>query len=281
MFHRDCLLDLFKQTGSSKKGNVEGGSCPVCNEWFETSRIIQIEKSGDGDVVSKYLSPEYEKENSPNSEVLQRDVAARETLESALNGANSSKLEAILNELDEIWKQDPGSKILIFSQYLGFLDIIGRAMDDVGVECFRIDGKMSLKERVAMIDKFNKNAPSKQVHDESCQRGSVFLVSMKAGGVGLNLVAASSVFITDHWWNQAIEDQCINRIHRIGQHAKVVRVRKFVVSDSVEEKIVNLQGKKKVSGANATFSTQQLLCAVFAVVCLNFCGSTVSFVGYG
>ena len=80
-----------------------------------------------------------------------------------------------------------------------------------------------------------------------CKRGSVFLVSMKAGGIGLNLVAASSVFIVDPWWNQAIEDQCINRIHRIGQQAKVVRVRKFIVTDSVEEKIVNLQGRKKVS----------------------------------
>ncbi|EED91410.1 predicted protein [Thalassiosira pseudonana CCMP1335] len=69
---------------------------------------------------------------------------------------------------------------------------------------------------------------------------------MKAGGVGLNLVAASSVFILDPWWNASVEDQCVNRIHRIGQKAEVVRVRKFVVTDSVEEKIVSLQGKKKV-----------------------------------
>lgn len=68
---------------------------------------------------------------------------------------------------------------------------------------------------------------------------------MHAGGVGLNLVAASSVFIIDPWWNQAVEDQCISRIHRIGQQASIVRVRKFVVTDSVEEKIVDLQGKKK------------------------------------
>ncbi|KAL7540398.1 hypothetical protein ACHAXR_010079 [Thalassiosira sp. AJA248-18] len=268
MFCRKCLLSEFeeqvirsnkktannmlKNAGASNLSKIEGGSCPVCNEYVKSSCIIQIEKSENGELVSKYLNqlPESEKENSPNTstEILQRDVVARETLELALNGASSSKLEAVTNELDEVWSQDPGSKILIFSQYLGFLDIIGGAMDELGVECFRIDGKMSLKERIAMIGKFNKNRTSKQTsfsEEGVCQRGSVFLVSMKAGGVGLNLVAASSVFICDPWWNQAIEDQCINRIHRIGQHAKVVRVRKFVVTDSVEEKIVSLQEKKK------------------------------------
>jgi DNA repair protein RAD5 len=74
--------------------------------------------------------------------------------------------------------------------------------------------------------------------------GSVLLVSMKAGGVGLNLVAASTVFIADPWWNAAVEDQCINRVHRIGQTADKVRVRKFYVFNSVEERIVKLQGRK-------------------------------------
>merc|ERR1712085_197719 len=108
----------------------------------------------------------------------------------------------------------------------------------------------SLKERVSMIGKFNKKkkqtrSGSPQEEGTALQRGSVFLVSMHAGGVGLNLVAASSVFIIDPWWNQAVEDQCISRIHRIGQQASIVRVRKFVVTDSVEEKIVDLQGMKK------------------------------------
>jgi DNA repair protein RAD5 len=68
---------------------------------------------------------------------------------------------------------------------------------------------------------------------------------MKACGVGLNLVCASTVFIVDCWWNDAMEDQCVNRIHRIGQKAKIVRMRKFIVSDSVEEKIVKMQEQKK------------------------------------
>ena len=68
---------------------------------------------------------------------------------------------------------------------------------------------------------------------------------MKAGGVGINMTAASSVFIADPWYNAAVEDQCVSRIHRIGQQAEIVRVRKFVVKDSVEERIVLLQRRKK------------------------------------
>ena len=76
-------------------------------------------------------------------------------------------------------------------------------------------------------------------------KGLVLLASMKACGVGLNLTAASSVFIVDPWWNHALESQCINRIHRIGQTAPLVKVRKFIVADSVEEKIVKMQQRKK------------------------------------
>merc|ERR1712086_1033227 len=155
------------------------------------------------------------------------------------------------------WRLDPCSKVLVFSQYLGFLDILGRALDNIDVTSFRIDGKMSLKERVSMIGKFKKKKQTRSGSPEeegtALQRGSVLLVSMHAGGVGLNLVAASSVFIIDPWWNQAVEDQCISRIHRIGQQASIVRVRKFVVTDSVEEKIVDLQGKKKVRNSFGSY----------------------------
>jgi len=179
-------------------------------------------------------------------------ASARETLLASLSGGESSKLLAVKRELDAIWKVDSGSKILIFSQYLGFLDILGISLRKEFIPVFRLDGQMRLKERVAALYQFTtskaKGAPVRRGEDpgsEEIVRGSVFLASMKAGGVGINLVAASSVFIVDPWWNAAIEDQCINRIHRIGQKAPIVRVRRFVVADSVEEKIVRLQQKKK------------------------------------
>jgi len=213
-FHRECLLAEFheqvvrsnkkqvelnkKSSTSSQQPKVEGGSCPVCHEYVKISQLIQIKRNDNGETISKYLNQEskIEKENAPNTDA-QRDVVAREALESALSGASSSKLQAIMDELDNVWTLEPFSKVLIFSQFLGFLDIIGNALKDIGVQTFRIDGSLSLKERVKMIAKFNKYKSAKSDSSDNSQRGCVFLVSMKAGGVGLNLVSASSVFIID------------------------------------------------------------------------------------
>lgn len=209
MFCKTCLVDEFREQqtrgkiGNQKplgKSKIDGGDCPVCHTQLKLSQCIEVRKEN-GELISTYLNEvDCEKENLPNA-LVKRDEAARETLETALvKGATSSKLEAILKELDEIWKVDPGSKILIFSQYLGFLDIITRSLNRRSITSYRIDGKSSLKERVKMIEKFNKATQSEQDLDDDCQRGTVFLVSMKAGGCGLNLVAASTVFIIDPWW---------------------------------------------------------------------------------
>lgn len=111
-----------------------------------------------------------------------------------------------------------------------------------GITTFRLDGSLALKDRVKVIQEFGQ---SKKTNSATNRKGSVLLISMKAGGVGLNLVAASSCFIADPWWNGAVEDQCVNRIHRIGQTADKVRVRKFYVANSVEQRILKLQEKKK------------------------------------
>lgn len=266
MFCKACLMDEFREqkirsvkhqpstqikssSSNTTVKTVEGGLCPVCNEYVKVTKLIQITETKDGEMTSKFLNQSPDKKPKPKTASPQKGTA-RETLELALNyGASSAKLDAILFELDEIWKKDPGSKVLIYSQYLGFLDIIGEALKGRGVSCYRIDGSLSLKERISMIRSFNNDGGTRRSKEASSEgeivRGSVCLGSMKAGGVGLNLVAASSVFVVDPWWNVAIEDQCVNRIHRIGQKAEVVRVRKFVVTDSVEEKIVSLQRKKK------------------------------------
>eukprot|EP00549_Striatella_unipunctata_P023909 CAMPEP_0118712258 /NCGR_PEP_ID=MMETSP0800-20121206/24670_1 /TAXON_ID=210618 ORGANISM="Striatella unipunctata, Strain CCMP2910" /NCGR_SAMPLE_ID=MMETSP0800 /ASSEMBLY_ACC=CAM_ASM_000638 /LENGTH=144 /DNA_ID=CAMNT_0006617197 /DNA_START=1 /DNA_END=435 /DNA_ORIENTATION=- len=107
------------------------------------------------------------------------------------------------------------------------------------IDFTRFDGTMPLQERIRAVEHFSQQ---KVMKDQ--KRGSVMLLSMRAGGVGMNLVAASSVFIADPWWNGAMEAQCINRIHRIGQKAPLVRVRKFIVHESVEEKIALMQDRK-------------------------------------
>ena len=262
----DCLRPVLKQSASTRKQDetstpqcqnalsLKDGPCPVCNAQVEASRIVSFSKSEEtGDVTFQFVGDIPMPEGADSLVNVNMDptaASARETLLASLSGGDSSKLAAVKRELHEIWKLDRGSKVLIFSQYLGFLDILGISLRKEGIPVFRLDGQMSLKDRVAALDRFNKTKSTStrctgDAEEEEIIRGSVFLASMKAGGVGINLVAASSVFIVDPWWNSAIEDQCINRIHRIGQKAPIVRVRRFVVNDSVEEKIVRLQQTKK------------------------------------
>jgi len=257
-FRKECLLSFIQKNGRKERvGKNEEYvviNCPVCNESVTVNKIISISKTSDGKIRSTLLSDLRNNSTQPGDrEVNKSSSSAIKTLESALSGGGTSaKLSAVLLELEKIWKIDPRSKVLVFSQYLGFLDLLDSHLERKQIVSFRLDGSMSLKERMDVLDKFQKSdqqnckeTDSTNNHEECKRRGSVFLASMKAGGVGINLVAASSVFIVDPWWNAAIEDQCINRIHRIGQTAKVVRVRKFIVQDSVEEKILSLQRRKK------------------------------------
>ena len=209
MFCVSCLIDEFheqetrrtKQYDTTAFGNkkmkpnkskVEGGECPICHTYMKTSQVIQIKKSDCGEMIPAFLNDtKCGKQSLPPTINQKRDEVARVTLESALKGANSSKLEAVLKEMEEIWKINPRSKILVFSQFLGFLDIITRSLHSRNIATFRIDGKMSLKERVKMIDRFNFDGqPIQDLNAENsvCQRGSVFLVSMKAGGCKITVL---------------------------------------------------------------------------------------------
>ena len=250
MFRRECLLSFIENNKRKDLQNIGKWfvDCPVCNETVNVDKIISISQSSTGETTSTFLSDVNGSKNmSPRSK--KNDLVARKTLASALSGGTSAKLTSVLHELDKIWEVDPFSKVLVFSQYLGFLDLLELHLKKQNTSSFRLDGSMTLKERMDVLNNFQsekETSPSfcSKRNSDIC-RGSVFLASMKAGGVGINLVAASSVFIVDPWWNAAIEDQCINRIHRIGQAAKIVRVRKFIVEDSVEEKITTLQKRKK------------------------------------
>jgi len=142
---------------------------------------------------------------------------------------HSAKLDRLLDALDEV--VSGGHKALVFSQWTGFLDLIQRALDQLGLAWTRLDG--STRDRQAVIDAF-----------QSPDGPPVFLLSLKAGGTGLNLTAADYVFHTDPWWNPAVEDQATDRAHRIGQTRPVVSV-KLIAEDTVEERIAELQQAKR------------------------------------
>jgi non-specific serine/threonine protein kinase len=126
---------------------------------------------------------------------------------------------------------DEGHKILLFSQFTSLLKIVREWMDESKIKYEYLDG--STKDRMRRVDNFNnsKNIP-------------VFLLSLKAGGTGLNLTAADTVIIYDPWWNPAVEAQATDRSHRIGQTVPVNSM-KLVVEDSIEERILSLQERKK------------------------------------
>ena len=120
--------------------------------------------------------------------------------------------------------------MLVFSQFVSMLALLRADLEEAGIEFCYLDG--ATRERQAVVDRFqNGNIP-------------VFLISLKAGGVGLNLTAADTVIHFDPWWNPAVEAQATDRAHRIGQK-NVVTSYKLIARDTVEEKILNLQRKKR------------------------------------
>jgi SNF2 family DNA or RNA helicase len=124
-----------------------------------------------------------------------------------------------------------GHKVLIFSQFVKHLNIFKHYLEKENISFAYLDG--ATKSRGEIVAEFQKNTELK-----------VFLISIKAGGVGLNLTQADYVFILDPWWNPAVEQQAIDRTHRIGQEKKVF-IYKFIAKDTVEEKILALQNRKK------------------------------------
>eukprot|EP00979_Chaetoceros_neogracilis_P000282 scaffold74_cov277-Chaetoceros_neogracile.AAC.11 len=235
IFCRSCLRDSLDR--KKRVSHSNHGECPICAEEVADDDIICTQ----ADPAPRDTSSVRRFEQSASKE---NELNARDILESALKGKSSSKILAIVRELEFIWDEDPGTKVLIFSQYLGMFDLLQREFTKRRMTFLRLDGKMSLNDRRRTVKQFNSSSVT-TLDENGKERGLVLLASMKACGVGLNLTAASSVFIVDPWWNHALESQCINRIHRIGQTAAKVRVRKFIVTDSVEEKIVKMQERKQ------------------------------------
>lgn len=141
----------------------------------------------------------------------------------------SAKLETLMAQLQEIVEE--GHKALVFSQFVSFLTILKPQLDKVGISYAYLDGKT--RDREEIVQRFQT--------DTSCK---LFLISLKAGGLGLNLTAAEYVFLLDPWWNPAVEAQAIDRTHRIGQTEKVFAYR-LIAKDTVEERMLELQKSKR------------------------------------
>ena len=144
-------------------------------------------------------------------------------------GAGSAKLDTLIEQLREVL--DEGHKALVFSQFTSMLRIVRQRLDDLGVTYEYLDGKT--RDRQAHVERFQ--------NDPECK---LFLISLKAGGLGLNLTAAEYVFLLDPWWNPAVEAQAVDRAHRIGQTRNVFAYR-LIARGTVEEKVLELQASKR------------------------------------
>jgi DNA repair protein RAD5 len=205
---KKCLLSYI--THQTDKG--QSPRCFSCRELINTRDIFEVVKD-DGHSESLIGKPKIS---------LQR-----------LGSNSSAKIGALLSHLKALRSELPGTKSVVFSQFTSFLSLIEPALTRASIPFFRLDGSMNQKARAAVLAEF-----------ASSKMGVVLLLSLRAGGVGLNLTVAKRVYMMDPWWSFAVEAQAIDRVHRMGQ-CDEVRVCRFIVKGSVEERMLKVQDRKK------------------------------------
>jgi DNA repair protein RAD5 len=236
-----------------------GAECPICaEEPMVDQAVTGCWHSACKECLLNYISHQREKLTVPlcincrepinardvfevvrHDHIVEEDMAgpaASQTPKVSLRRigiSGSAKTEALLTHLKNIRREDKTMKSVVFSQFTSFLDLIEPALTRDHIPFLRFDGSMSQKSRAAVLTEYT-NSP----------KPYVLLLSLRAGGVGLNLTCAKRVFMMDPWWSFAVEAQAIDRVHRMGQDGEV-RVIRFVVQGSIEEKMLRIQDRKK------------------------------------
>ncbi|XP_062152247.1 ATP-dependent helicase rhp16-like isoform X1 [Alnus glutinosa] len=210
VFCKTCLIDFCASLGQA--------SCPSCSKLLTVDLTRNVD---DGDQASKTTIKGFRSSSILNR--IQLD-----------DFQTSTKIEALREEIRSMVERDGSAKGIVFSQFTSFLDLINYSLHKSGIKCVQLVGSMSISARDAAIKRFTE--------DPDCK---IFLMSLKAGGVALNLTIASHVFLMDPWWNPAVERQAQDRIHRIGQY-KPIRIVRFVIENTIEERILKLQEKKEL-----------------------------------
>ena len=159
-----------------------------------------------------------------------RQICLAPALAAAGAGVASPKLDFLAEQLLEL--RDEGHSALVFSQFTSYLDLVQEGLKSHGLSCLRLDGSTPVPRRKELVEAF-----------QNAEEPSVFLISLKAGGRGLNLTKASYVYHMDPWWNPAVENQASDRAHRIGQTGQVT-VTRLVMRHTIEEKMMELKNRK-------------------------------------
>ncbi|KAJ3362470.1 hypothetical protein HDU91_003403 [Kappamyces sp. JEL0680] len=232
LFCRECFDGLVFENPVLNDGDVPTKTCPVCqnecppHQVFDAAVFRQLPHA-----ANSLDSVDAAGEEGPEMlKSILLDLCPNRRFSDSFS---SSKIEKMVSILNETRSRSRTVKTVVFSQWTYLLDLAATALAREGFKSVRYDGSMSNDDREESLQVFRD---SKSV--------TCCLVSLKAGGVGLNLVAASQVIMLDLWWNPALEEQAIDRIHRIGQLLPVT-IYKLTVADSVEDRILELQEQKR------------------------------------
>ncbi|KAJ7981104.1 DNA/RNA helicase protein [Quillaja saponaria] len=221
----------------------EQGECPICFEAFEDAVLTPCahcfcrecllacwrnSASGLCPVCRKIIN---------RQDLITAPTESRFQIDIEKNWVESTKVTILLHELELL--RSSGSKSIVFSQWTAFLDLLQIAFSRNNIPYVRLDGTLNQQQREKVFKQFSEDSNI-----------LVLLMSLKAGGVGINLTAASNAFVLDPWWNPAVEEQAVMRIHRIGQ-TKRVGIKRFIVKGTVEQKMEAVQACKQrmISGA--------------------------------
>ncbi|CAH8387930.1 unnamed protein product [Eruca vesicaria subsp. sativa] len=240
---KDVPSVAFVQEVVEELSKGEQGECPICLEAFEDAvltpcahRLCRECLLASWRNSSSGLCPVCRKTVS-KQELITAPTESRFQVDVEKNWVESSKITALLQELESF--RSSGSKSIIFSQWTAFLDLLQIPLSRNNISFVRLDGTLNQQQREKVLKQFSEDGSI-----------MVMLMSLKAGGVGINLTAASNAFVMDPWWNPAVEEQAVMRIHRIGQ-TKEVKIRRFIIKGTVEERMEVVQARKQrmISGA--------------------------------
>ncbi|SPQ26177.1 94b998ed-479e-4418-915a-54de6e9a6c6e [Thermothielavioides terrestris] len=208
---KNCLLDYIKH----QTDRHEVPRCFQCREVINIRDLFEVVRYDD------------------DPDAISADQGPRIALQRLGLNNSSAKIAALVNHLRDLRRENPTIKSVVFSQFTSFLSLIEPALARAKMHFVRLDGSMAQKARAAVLDEFEKS-----------KKFTVLLLSLRAGGVGLNLTSAKRVYMMDPWWSFAVEAQAIDRVHRMGQEDEV-KVYRFIVRDSVEQRMLKVQERKK------------------------------------
>lgn len=227
--------------------NDDESECPICSEEPMIDRTVtSCWHSACKKCLLSYIDHQIERQETPRCVSCREVLNTRDLFEVIRDlhdglpkvslqrlGSTSAKIGALITHLRRQRGEAPGTKSVVFSQFTSFLSLIEPALGRADIPFIRLDGSMSQKTRATVLSEY-----------ASSEKGEVLLISLRAGGVGLNLTMAKRVYMMDPWWSFAVEAQAIDRVHRMGQTDEV-KVYRFIVQDSVEERMLKIQTRKK------------------------------------